>query len=144
MDDPVHTKARDEHSIAIRDAVIDLLAANGCAGGDGCHYGLDVINLSANAARFDLVLTFRAGRRYCCPEPGCHLGPFYRPFWEAIRERIEDRGLRQPRPMRLVHIHTMIEPGAVFRTFAGMDLPPASPTFDAYRSAGWSEADATE
>lgn len=128
---------------AIRDAVNGLLAANGCAGGDPAHYGLDVINFSSNGARFDLVLTLRSGRAYCCQEPGCHLAPFSRTFWEAIRETIEDRGLRQPPPMRLVHIHTAVEPGAVFHTHAESGLPPASPAFEAHRSPGWAEADAT-
>ena len=133
----------DQHLRAIRDVVIDLLAANHCAKDDGSHYGLDVINLSANRARFDLVLTFKAGRAYCCQEAGCHLGPFYRGFWAAIRETTEDRGLRQPPPMRLVRIHTVVEPGAIFRTHAELGLPPETRTFDVYRSTGWSEADAT-
>lgn len=70
--------------------------------------------------------------------------PFYRRFWEAIRETIEDRGLRQPPPMRLVHVHTAVEPGAVFRTHAEFGLPPAAAVFEAHRSRGWAESDAKE
>lgn len=132
-----------EHAAAIRDAVVGLLARDGCAGGDPAYYGLDVINLSNNTVCFDLVLTFRSEHACCCQEPGRHLAPFYRKFWEAIRETIKDCGLRQPPPMRLVHVHTVVEPGAIFRTHTDMNLPSESPAFDVQRSAGWAEADAT-
>jgi hypothetical protein len=70
----------DEHATPqarIRAAWIDLLLRNrGAEGHPDQYYALRVENIQGHGAAFELCLTFRAGRIYCCCEDMCHTGVF--------------------------------------------------------------------
>jgi hypothetical protein len=74
-------------------AFTEFLARNRSAGGRPDHYGVCVDGAAEDGSAFDLTLTFRSGERYCCAEPGCHLGLYDPEVWRSLREVIGRHGL---------------------------------------------------
>jgi hypothetical protein len=82
------------------------------AGGPG-YYGVQVAAVTADASEVELVLTFRAGVRYCCFESGCHFAYYDERGWRRLRECLDRHGLGHL-PLPVVRtFRGVIEPGAV-------------------------------
>lgn len=61
-------------------------------GGPG-YYGVRAIALAPDATEVELVVTFRAGVRYCCFESGCHFTYYQESWWSRLRECLDGEGL---------------------------------------------------
>ena len=57
----------------------------GYAFGSNPPYGLSVENVRGHGEAFELRLSFRAGRTYCCCEAICHTGVFTEKRWRQVR-----------------------------------------------------------
>ena len=87
-----------------------------------------------------LTLTFKAGRRYCCGEPGCHFSL----DWARLRAVALKRGIHLGHPLR-VRVHGVVEAGSVFSSTVQAGGPETNEqyTFDeTYVEAG--EANKTD
>jgi hypothetical protein len=69
---------------------------------------------SGKETRIDLVLTFKAGCRYCCGEPGCYLWPFKPEFWLRLRKALAEAGVAEPCFPMTLHVKGVVEEGAIF------------------------------
>jgi hypothetical protein len=105
----------DEH--AARQARIcaawtDLLRRNRGAGGrPDQYYALSVENIRGQGEEFELHVTFRAGRTYCCCEALCHTGVFTEKRWRQLRAALAVHGAEPEKPL-VVRICTRLEAGA--------------------------------
>jgi hypothetical protein len=96
----------------IRAAWIDLLRGNrGAEGHPEQHYALTVENVRGQGEEFELHLTFRAGRTYCCCEDLCHTGVFTERRWRKLRLALAAHGVEPQGPLT-VRIRTRLEAGA--------------------------------
>jgi hypothetical protein len=88
-----------------------------------------------------VILVFQNGRRYCCGEGTCFLGPNERRFWSELRRQLRARGV-EPRGPIILNAQARVERGARFINLAQIGL---SETSDAasYDCGRWTEADAT-
>lgn len=106
MDEQTTIQAR------IRAAWIDLLRRN--RGADGYpeqYYALNIQNVQGQGEEFELHLTFRAGRTYCCCEDLCHIGVLRGQRWRELRLALAAHGI-EPREPLVVRICTRLEAGA--------------------------------
>jgi len=106
-------------------AFIDLFADNVPyfgAGGPG-YLGVRLEQIAPDGSELDLILTFRAGERYCCSQLGCHCNPGDAGWWSRLGELMDDHGLGElPLPtIRLIRI--VVEVGATFDP-GGLKNPP--------------------
>ncbi|MBI5865568.1 MAG: hypothetical protein HZB38_13880 [Planctomycetes bacterium] len=97
----------------LSDIFTDRHARNLTANGDRTHYGFKVANVSDDLSTFDLVLTFKSGRRYCCLEWGCHVRIFEGEYWAAIRTELARRGLGANPKLTLRSLRCVVEDGAL-------------------------------
>jgi hypothetical protein len=102
-------------------AFVDLFAANrgrfrdGMARGGPGYYGVKAAAVTADALDVELVVTFRAGVRYCCFESGCHCAYYAEWWWRQLRECLDRQGLGQlPLPV-VATFRGVIERGAVMQ-----------------------------
>ncbi|MGJ4952762.1 hypothetical protein [Bradyrhizobium sp. HKCCYLS20291] len=99
----------------IRAAWIDLLRQNrGAEGRPDDYYALTIENVRGHGEQFDLCLTFRAGRVYCCCEDMCHTSLFTERRWQQLRAALAAHGVKSRKPL-VVRIHTRLEAGARLR-----------------------------
>jgi hypothetical protein len=93
-------------------AWIDLLRGNRRAEGNpDQYYALRVENIRGQGEEFELHLTFRAGRTYCCCEDLCHTGVFTEKRWRELRLALAAHGV-WPQESLVVRICTRLEAGA--------------------------------
>ena len=93
-------------------AWIDLLRRNrGAEGHPKRYYALNVENIRGQGEEFELHLTFRAGRTYCCCEDLCHTGVFTEQRWRELRLALAAHGVEPQEPL-VVRICTRLEAGA--------------------------------
>lgn len=93
----------------------DRLARNTMhfGGGGPGYFGVHLENIAPDGSELDLVLTFRAGHRYCCIEQGCHLAIGHEGFWEELREEMDAHGLAD-RPLPTFHlVRCVVEDGTL-------------------------------
>jgi hypothetical protein len=96
----------------IRAAWIDFFRQNrGAQGSPEQHYALHVENIRGQGEEFDLHLTFRAGRTYCCCEELCHTGVFTEQRWRKLRLALAAHDVEPQEPL-VVRICTRLEAGA--------------------------------
>ena len=82
-------------------------------GGGPGYYGVRLENVAADGSEVDLVITFRAGVRYCCFESGCHFSYFDYRGWARLRRCLDREGLSYlPLPI-VKKFRSVIESGAV-------------------------------
>jgi hypothetical protein len=93
-------------------ALIELLSGNLRAGGERDYYGVRVDEITPDGSEFDLTLTFKAGKRYCCPELGCHIGYSEVDWWRRLREVMRGLGLARTPPMTIRTLRVVVESGA--------------------------------
>src|SRR5262249_13760224 len=101
-------------------------------GGGPGYYGVRLESIAADGSALDLVVTFRAGSRYCCCEPGCHV-PFHSERgWAWLRHCMDCNGLEnQPLPV-IRKFKGIIEPGALFDSQPGSGTDPQPQPVDAF------------
>jgi hypothetical protein len=106
MDEQTTVRAR------IRAAWIDLLRRNRGAEGDPEHYyALNIEHIRGKGEEFELHITFRACRTYCCCEALCHTGVFTERRWRKLRLALAAHGFEPLEPL-VVRICTRLEAGA--------------------------------
>ena len=114
----VSAPAMDEHATLqarICAAWIDLLRGNqGAEGRPDQYYAVSVENVRGHGEAFELCLTFRAGRTYCCCEDICHTGVFTAKRWRRVRAALAVHGVAPHKPL-VVRICTRLEAGARLR-----------------------------
>ena len=73
---------------------VDHLARNTPYFGQGgpSYYGVRLENIAPDGSELDLIVTLRAGERYCCSQPGCHFDFSSAETWSGLRG---DMGLRR-------------------------------------------------
>jgi hypothetical protein len=91
-----------------------------------CPYGVRVSELAEDRKSLLLVLTFRSGLRFCCPEPGCHLSLLLRADWERFRSLAREAGVELGSPL-VVRLHCVYERGALFAVNPGSARPEYRP-----------------
>ena len=93
-------------------AWIDLLGRNrGAEGRPYQYYALSVENVRGAGEEFDLCITFRAGRTYCCCEDMCHTGVFTEKRWRQLRAALAVQGVEPCKPF-VVRICARLAAGA--------------------------------
>ena len=93
-------------------AWIDLLRRNrGAEERPDEYYALSVENVRGGGEEFDLCMTFRAGRTYCCCETMCHTGVFAEKKWRQLRAALAAQGVDPSKPL-VVRICTRLQAGA--------------------------------
>jgi len=121
----------DEHlslQARIYAAWIDLLRQNrGAEGRPDQYYGLSVENVQGYGEEFELRVTFRAGRTYCCCEDICHTGVFTEERWRQLRSALAVHGVELHKPL-VVRIFTRLEAGA--RLHYGKSDEPEPEVYD--------------
>ena len=127
----VSATAMDEHATLqarIRAAWIDLLRRNrGAEGRPDQYYALSVENVRGHGEEFELCVTFRAGRTYCCCEGMCHTGVFTEKRWRQLRAALAVHGVEPHKPL-VVRICTRLEAGA--RLHYGKSDEPEPEVYD--------------
>jgi hypothetical protein len=110
----------------------DQLRGNrGADGRPDEHYALTIENVRGDGERFDLCLTFRAGRTYCCCENLCHTGVFTEKRWRQLRTALATHGVEPKRPI-VMRIRTRLEAGA--RLHLGK---PDQPWLEMHEAGPW-------
>lgn len=108
-------------------AWIDLLRRNrGADERPDQYYALSVKNIRGGGERFDLCMTFRAGRTYCCCEDMCHIGVFTEKRWRELRAALAAHGAEPCKPL-VVRICTRLEAGAQLH-YGESDEPKPKPS----------------
>lgn len=79
--------------------------------------------------RIDVTLTFKRDSRYCCAEPGCHLGLSKESQWFRLRKHVEEAGIAIPFPMT-IHVMGVVEEGALLDVLSQSGVMAASRGFD--------------
>ena len=92
----------------------EFFAGNTAAKGSRTYYGVAVSNVRKSGTRvaFDLTLTFKKGKRYCCFEDGCHHWLFSKDGWQRVRALMRENGGVQPGPLRMATLFGRVEKGA--------------------------------
>ena len=99
----------------LADAFAALCSQNANPDGRTVSYGFRAENLTDDCACFDLIVTFKAGEKYCCMEWGCHFGLLSDPAdWRRIRRVLRDRGLEWLPLLTIRRLRVIVEEGALF------------------------------
>ena len=115
-------------------AWIDLLRRNrGAEERPDQYYALSVENVRRGGEEFDLCMTFRAGRTYCCCEDMCHTGVFTEKRWRQLRAALAVQGVEPCKPL-VVRICTRLQAGARLH-YGRSDEPKAKP----YDQGPWTQ-----
>jgi hypothetical protein len=120
-------------------AFAEHLAGNLDAGGRPDYYGVRVDWAADDGSVFDLTLTFKAGERYCCAEPGCHLGLNDPECWRSLRQVFERLGLARVPPVTVRKVRGIVEPGAILGYGVASKRPVVSTGFT-YEAGPYSES----
>lgn len=95
------------------DEVVRLFTSYLASNRDSRDLGLDATGLSSSRSVLRFRLIFRAGRDYCCQEPGCHLGLMTDASWNLLTALAEDADLDLS-PSFSVQVRVETEAGATF------------------------------
>ncbi len=71
-----------------------------------------IIAVNPAGTSFEIELRFKAGRTYCCIEPGCFLSTYSRAWWDSFRAALREVSDREPPPLSIT-IHGVVEAGAI-------------------------------
>jgi hypothetical protein len=92
-------------------------------GGGPGYYGVHLENIAPGGSELDLMVTLRAGEKYCCSQPGCHFDFCSAETWSGLRGDMDAQGLREL-PLPRIHIlRVVVEEGALFDP-GGLRSPP--------------------
>ena len=109
----------EETVLRLENAFRDYFARGVYAQGRADYYAVRLDNVSKDACTFDLIITFRAGEKYCCAESGCHFGVWGASEWSAIRKHLDRMGLGMLKPLTVRRLCIKIEGGVLL----GMKFP---------------------
>src|SRR4051812_15910653 len=95
---------------------VDQFARNApyFGGGGPNYYGVRLENIAPDGSALDLILTFRSGERYCCPELGCHCDFRDAGYWSELREGMDTHGLGESPLPTIRAVRVVVEEGATF------------------------------
>jgi hypothetical protein len=110
-------------------AFAGVLAENLGTEGRREYYGIRIDEISPSRSEFDLILVFKAGERYCCPEPGCHLGYDQADWWLTLRGLMEEQGIGDLPPLTIRKIRGIVERGTRLQCRAVFERPEESDGF---------------
>jgi hypothetical protein len=98
----------------LQSAFAAFFARNTAARGSRSYYGVAVSNVrkTRTGITFDLRLTFKQGKRYCCFEDGCHHGLFSKDSWGRVRLLLRKKGWTDPPPLKIAILRKKVEKGA--------------------------------
>ena len=88
-------------------ALTELLADNLGADGECDYYGLCIDKMTPDGSEFDLLLTFKAGNRYCCADLGCHIAYSEVDWWRRLRVIMRGFGLADAPSMTIRKVRVM-------------------------------------
>ena len=109
----------------LQEVFIEYFAGNRGSRNRKDHYGVEVVLISSDPLELDLVLTFKAGERYCCFESGCHHWLFVRSSWERLRDTLKARGLGDLPPLTIRKLIIRVEReaiGTVYKTLGADEV----------------------
>jgi hypothetical protein len=92
-------------------------------GGGPGYYGVRLEDIAPDGSELDLIVTLRAGERYCCSQPGCHFDFCSAETWSELRRDMNARGLRELALPRIRMLRVVVEGGALFDP-GGLRSPP--------------------
>lgn len=96
--------------------------------GGPLRYEVEVRRLSEDERTIEVALTFKAGIRYCCAEPGCNFGLVFEREWRILRDCLSAKGVRVGSPLTVI-IHGTVEKGALLESGPQLGLPLESPGY---------------
>jgi hypothetical protein len=109
-------------------AVRAFLAGNRGPDGKPPDYGVTAARVPDDDRAIQLTLVFKRGRRYCCAEPGCHLGLFESSRWDQLRNHLREAGVSVPSPLA-VRVRGIVEEGAFLDCLAALGAETASKAY---------------
>jgi len=89
-----------------------FLAGNRGVDGASPPYLIDDADLSEHGV-LSFTMRFVSGKRYCCVEPGCHLGFQSTRGWARLRHNAKETEVLLPQPLR-ARVRIVAEAGAIF------------------------------
>lgn len=89
----------------LRISILNMVFREYFAANRGDPVGVQVTDAVGDTVQ--LRVTFLAGHRYCCAEPGCHFGP----HWNRLRQIASKHYMALPRNLK-VCFHGVVEAGA--------------------------------
>jgi hypothetical protein len=92
-------------------------------GGGPGYYGVHLEHIAPDGSELDLIVTLRAGERYCCSQTGCHFDFCSGRSWSELRGDMDAHGLRGLPLPRIRILRVVVEEGAMFDP-GGLRLPP--------------------
>jgi hypothetical protein len=106
-------KASDLREV-LQSAFVGFFARNPAAEGSRSYYGVAVshVRKTRSGITFDLELTFKKGKRYCCFEDGCHHWLFSKDGWARVRRLLRTSGWTDPPPLRIAILRGKVVKGA--------------------------------
>lgn len=104
---------------------VDQFARNAPPFGEGGpgYYGVRLEDITPDGSALDLILTFRSGERYCCPELGCHCDLRGAGYWAELRDGMDAQGLGGSPLPTIRTVRVVVEEGATFDP-GGLLIPP--------------------
>jgi hypothetical protein len=112
-------------------------------GGGPGYYGVRLENIVPDGSELDLVLTFRAGERYCCCELGCHCDLWSARYWSELRHGMDAHGLGGLPLPTIRTVWVVVEEGATFDP-GGLRFPPLRSKGSVYEDGPFTPVVATE
>lgn len=91
-------------------------------GGPGYH-GVRLEKIAPDGSELDLIVTFRAGEKYCCSQQGCNFDFRSAWTWSKLRGDMDSQGLRGLPLPRIRVLRIVVEEGALFDP-GGLRNPP--------------------
>ena len=89
-------------------AFFTYVASNRTPDGKPPDYGIIASRDPDDKSKIDLTLILKSGVRYCCAEPGCHLGFFTEKSWRQLRHYLGTAGFAVSFPMK-IHLKGIVE-----------------------------------
>lgn len=86
--------------------------------------GVSIDAISEDGHCVDLLLTFKAGKRYCCVEPNCHFGLHSFADWDKLHQLFVKHKAEVVRPTML-RLRGIVEQGAFIYDGSGIRKPQA-------------------
>ncbi len=96
----------------VTQAMKAVMARNKDAHGNRPDYGI-LATMAPNTSCVEMVLTFNRNARYCCIEPGCHIGASGTKFWQTLRNCFVEAGLEAPDSPMTLKIIGVVEEGVI-------------------------------
>lgn len=84
-------------------------------------FRVHVTKASKDGKVFFVTMTLRSGFRFCCGEPGCHVGLHRHEDFDRLREQFKAAGVEAGHPLT-VHVRWIVEDGVLLTTNRDLGL----------------------